>query len=69
MGGNLIDDKTESECIIAAAISAIWSLERWHDVGDRLYAIRIALIYVAPSHDAIDDAEFLSAIASLRARA
>nr|WP_141657241.1 hypothetical protein [Thiocapsa sp. KS1] len=65
----MLDDKTESECIIAAVISAIWSLERWRDVGDRLYAIRIALIYVAPSHPVIDDAEFLAGIASMRARA
>ncbi|SDX68332.1 hypothetical protein [Thiocapsa roseopersicina] len=69
MRDTLIDDKTESECIIAAVISAIWSLERWHDVGDRLYAIRIALIYVAPSHPVIDDAGFLAGIASMRARA
>ena len=59
----------DSELIIESAIAAIWHLERWSDVADRLFAIRIALIYVAPSHSTMDDVEFLSEIASRRARA
>ena len=61
-------DKTDAERIIEAVICAIWHLERWHDVADRLFAIKCVLIYVAPSHPAMDDIKFLSEIASLRAR-
>ena len=65
----MIDDKTDAERIIEAAICAIWHLERWYDVADRLFAIRCALIYVAPTHPAMEDLTLLSEIASLRARA
>lgn len=61
------DDKTDAERIVEATICAIWHLERWHNVGDRLFAIRCALmIYVAPSHPVMDDLGLLSEIAALR---
>ncbi|MFB1488399.1 MULTISPECIES: hypothetical protein [unclassified Thiocapsa] len=56
----------DSELIVEAAIAAIWHLERWHDVADRLFSILITLIYVAPSHPAMDDIKFLSELARTR---